>query len=750
MGKGKIKGNRNPSSMWGTGGTDVTFTIWNPSNDFFPAWKPLSEIEREESFNAEIPAGQFQQYLPLYVNNDGVLDSTDSFVLELDLSDTSIGFSQETYILQEGWDQVAGDVAAFGVDSVFNPRFGRSFPEESDLGKMFLVDGTSQPFDAPKLIAGGRFTEVTIIIEDAQSTTPAVRLDSNDNVYFVEDAAGKPGVDAVYAGAGNDRIVGSNFARESIVASFQYEDLIADHLFGEAGNDLLQGGFSDDLLNGGSGNDQLFGELGEDALYGMMGDDILWGDYEENYKDGNNLNERAGRDYLNGGSGNDALFGGAGADLLFGGDGIDYLSAGKKGTTSMHPQWLEGGAGGDRFDFYTDAWVLSKPGSDVDLTDGSRVLEQIFILDFNAAEGDRIGIYVGTSYSSDFESAELPINAPINAEQFHFGTEAADESDRFIFSSGAFYSSGALYFDRDGTGASPKVFLAFIDNTSNLTHQDIVTFDDSNRLPPPSQPLPVIPSVQFSQSIYQVNENADTATLTLSRTGDVRGRSQVQVNITGGTATDADYNNSFPLTVTFGISETSKTINIPIAQDGLVEETEIINFSITTVNDPAAGTVETLTGVIQTAALAIVDDDISPTSQQGASDNKPGNQPGNQPDPLTGNPQKNILVSGRGNDTLRGGAGDEILQSGTGNDRLFGGKGRDIFVLEKGKGRDIIQDFEDKRDYLGLTAGLNFKNLTIRQQGRNALISFGRDELALLKGVRVNQISAVDCTSYVI
>ena len=32
------------------------------------------------------------------------------------------------------------------------------------------------------------------------------------------------------------------------------------------------------------------------------------------------------------------------------------------------------------------------------------------------------------------------------------------------------------------------------------------------------------------------------------------------------------------------------------------------------------------------------------------------------------------------------------------NDKLIGGKGKDIFKLSKGKGYDLIQDFQDKQD----------------------------------------------------
>jgi Ca2+-binding RTX toxin-like protein len=80
---------------------------------------------------------------------------------------------------------------------------------------------------------------------------------------------------------------------------------------------------------------------------------------------------------------------------------------------------------------------------------------------------------------------------------------------------------------------------------------------------------------------------------------------------------------------------------------------------------------------------------------------------------------------------------------GQGSDRLIGGKSRDVFVLERGPGRDVIQDFTNGLDRLAIE-GVNPRRLEISQKGRNTLISFGRDDLAILIGVQANQITAQD------
>jgi hypothetical protein len=73
---------------------------------------------------------------------------------------------------------------------------------------------------------------------------------------------------------------------------------------------------------------------------------------------------------------------------------------------------------------------------------------------------------------------------------------------------------------------------------------------------------------------------------------------------------------------------------------------------------------------------------------------------------------------------------------------LIGGKGRDVFELEPGKGRSVVQDFQLQQDRLGLSSGLSFEDLTFEQRGKNTLVSAGGDRLMLLLNVESSQISA--------
>lgn len=138
------------------------------------------------------------------------------------------------------------------------------------------------------------------------------------------------------SGAGYDRMRGSAGA---------------DTLYGHAGGDSISGQEGADMLYGGADNDVLYGGQGADLLFGNAGEDTLFGD--------------PGADTLMGGRDNDLLDGRDGNDYLFGDAGIDTLI---------------GGAGADRFALI--------PGTGYD-----------HVVDFNAAEGDRVLLPHGAKYS---------------------------------------------------------------------------------------------------------------------------------------------------------------------------------------------------------------------------------------------------------------------------------------------------------------------------------------------------------------
>ncbi|WP_445636577.1 LTD domain-containing protein [Nostoc sp. DSM 114161] len=114
---------------------------------------------------------------------------------------------------------------------------------------------------------------------------------------------------------------------------------------------------------------------------------------------------------------------------------------------------------------------------------------------------------------------------------------------------------------------------------------------------------------------------------------------------------------------------------------------------------------------------------------------------GNGKDTLTGTSGDDNFSGGNGKDTLFGNAGNDTLFGGNGDDLLNGGNGRDTFVFTRnGNGTDTIQDFTLGQDSIGLSCGLSFGQLTFANVNGSAAILFGNDTLALLAGVKANQL----------
>jgi len=223
-------------------------------------------------------------------------------------------------------------------------------------------------------------------------------------------------------------------------------------------------------LNGAAGDDTLVGNQGND-LYVMdsAGDRILEGlnagtdtvETSINYTLGENLenltltgsasngtgnslnnvitgNARGNR--LRGGEGNDILLGGGKADKLLGGGGDDLLN-GQRGKRDR----LKGGQGNDSFvlsaarGFGADVIADFKPNDDTILFSRSGVVDSIAL---------------GT----------------IADGQLVYGSAAQDGGDRFLYN----LQSGALLFDRDGTGTGSAVLIGTLKNKPRITAADIV------------------------------------------------------------------------------------------------------------------------------------------------------------------------------------------------------------------------------------------------------------------------------------
>ena len=116
---------------------------------------------------------------------------------------------------------------------------------------------------------------------------------------------------------------------------------------------------------------------------------------------------------------------------------------------------------------------------------------------------------------------------------------------------------------------------------------------------------------------------------------------------------------------------------------------------------------------------------------------------------LYGGNNNDTLFGNNDNDTLYGEAGDDILNGGQGSDVLRGGLNNDIFVIAVGNGSDIVQDFQDGFDKMGLSGGLLFSQLTILGSGTNTLIknTSSGETFATLQNVSSTLITNLDFIS---
>uniref|UniRef100_UPI0028E9B6A7 family 16 glycosylhydrolase n=1 Tax=Cardiobacterium hominis TaxID=2718 RepID=UPI0028E9B6A7 len=148
-----------------------------------------------------------------------------------------------------------------------------------------------------------------------------------------------------------------------------------------------------------------------------------------------------------GGTGNDTIKGNSAANYLFGFDGDDNIDGGA-GSDQIEGgrgnDTLKGGAGGDTFIF------RSPFDGTIDT-----------LLDFNAAEGDRIqldhNIFTGLQKGG------------LSAEQFVKGTEAKDADDRIIYNQ----ATGELAYDADGNGSDAAVTIARLGINTELEQNHI-------------------------------------------------------------------------------------------------------------------------------------------------------------------------------------------------------------------------------------------------------------------------------------
>ncbi len=113
-------------------------------------------------------------------------------------------------------------------------------------------------------------------------------------------------------------------------------------------------------------------------------------------------------------------------------------------------------------------------------------------------------------------------------------------------------------------------------------------------------------------------------------------------------------------------------------------------------------------------------------------------------------------TGGTGADVLMGSASDDLLDDGAQSDRLIGFDGVDIFVLNPSDTGNIIYDFEDNIDLLGVNpasfgvstvAEVYNNSLSFSQNGTSTEINSDSDLLATLYNVNLDNLTVDDFTA---
>jgi len=241
--------------------------------------------------------------------------------------------------------------------------------------------------------------------------------------------------------SGNDRIVGMGGD---------------DSLYGSSGSDTMLGGAGNDAYTVGSAGDKVYETTTTSSSTDSGGTDVVKSSisfslaaytgvsFVENLTltgasaingTGNALANKiignAAANKLSGGGGNDKLFGNAGADTLSGGTGKDVLS---------------GGDGPDRFVFNA-ALDTNKPDT---ITDFAHRTDKL-VLD------DDIFTALGITGTAG--------GVTLTGGKFRVGSSAQDADDRIIYNK----STGALYYDADGSGSDVAEQVAVIGTLAHPT-----------------------------------------------------------------------------------------------------------------------------------------------------------------------------------------------------------------------------------------------------------------------------------------
>jgi Ca2+-binding RTX toxin-like protein len=235
-----------------------------------------------------------------------------------------------------------------------------------------VVGGQAQDFlnrNGQVVVNGGDLDQIASFAVDGRGGLYAIGLDGDVHRLTPRASAGD-GLDYLRGAEGDDRIYGG--------PAF-------DDLHGNMGDDTVVGGLGDDWVVGGKDNDLLDGGAGDDIVYGNLGSD-----------------------WLDGGAGADLMRGGQFSDVLLGQAGNDWMSGDRGDDT------LTGGSGADVFHTFADAGLDR-------------------IEDFDRAEGDRVQVDPGTTYTVSQAGADTLIEMAGGGRMILAGVQMSTLTGEWIF-----------------------------------------------------------------------------------------------------------------------------------------------------------------------------------------------------------------------------------------------------------------------------------------------------------------------------
>jgi len=353
------------------------------------------------------------------------------------------GTGNDTYVVNIIGDIVT-EAASAGIDTV---QSSISYTLTSDVENLTLtgpgaINGTGN--DLANLLIGNTGNNFL----DGGAGIDTMQGGAGDDTYVV-NIIGDVVTEA--ATVGNDTVLSSiSYTLTSNVENLTLTGTEAINGTGNSLANLLIGNDASNTLNGSTGIDEMRGGVGNDLyVVDNIGDKVIeniyegtdtvnsivsytLSDYVENLTltgtgaitgtgntQANLLTGNSGNNILDGGSGNDTLVGGAGNDTLTGGDDSDY------------------------FVFNTAPNSITNKDTITDFQPGADELQ--FSKAIFAALGDEGELKVEQFWSSATAVA------------------AHDSDDRIIYNT----STGALYYDADGTGGIAAVQVAIIGTTTH-------------------------------------------------------------------------------------------------------------------------------------------------------------------------------------------------------------------------------------------------------------------------------------------